>query len=268
MKNKLKEKVAIITGGNGGIGYAITKRLVQSGVKVYNISRTTINFEEFAKSYGADVNDTEKMKSIIEEIYDQEKRIDIFINNAGFGTMGAIENSSRENIYKLVETNLSSVITLSSIITPYLKETKGNIINISSVGGIIPLPFQATYSATKAGIEIFSRALANEVKPFGIKVTAILPGDTKTAFTQNRIVENNQKDEKYKQTVEKSIKKVEKDEQTGKSPDSVAKVVVKVLKKKNPPLRKTVGFTYKLVVFLPRILPTRLVNYIVRKLYC
>ena len=130
------------------------------------------------------------------------------------------------------------------------------------------MPFQATYSATKAGIEIFSRALANEVKPFGIKVTAILPGDTKTAFTQNRIVENNQKDEKYKQTVEKSIKKVEKDEQTGKSPDSVAKVVVKVLKKKNPPLRKTVGFAYKLVVFLPRIFSTRLVNYIVRKLYC
>ena len=68
MKNKLKDKVAIITGGNGGIGYAITKRLVQSGVKVYNISRATINFEEFAKSYEADVNDTEKMKSIIEEI--------------------------------------------------------------------------------------------------------------------------------------------------------------------------------------------------------
>ena len=85
---------------------------------------------------------------------------------------------------------MSAVIALSSLIIPYLKESKGNIINISSVGAVIPLPFQATYSATKAGVEIFSRALANEVKPFKIKVTAILPGDTKTGFTQNRIVEN------------------------------------------------------------------------------
>ena len=130
------------------------------------------------------------------------------------------------------------------------------------------MPFQATYSATKAGVEIFSRALANEVKPFKIKVTAILPGDTKTGFTQNRIVENTEENKDYQKIVENSIKKVEKDEQTGKSPDSVAKVVVKILKRKNPPLRKTVGFAYKLVVFLPRILPTKLVNFIVRKLYC
>ena len=266
---------ALVTGASSGIGRDMARILASQGYDLILVARDMNKLNQISKELkeknrinveiiSMDLSNEENCK----ELYKKVQDIDILINNAGFGTMGAIENSSRENIYKLVETNLSSVITLSSIITPYLKETKGNIINISSVGGIIPLPFQATYSATKAGIEIFSRALANEVKPFGIKVTAILPGDTKTAFTQNRIVENNQKDEKYKQTVEKSIKKVEKDEQTGKSPDSVAKVVVKVLKKKNPPLRKTVGFVYKLVVFLPRIFSTRLVNYIVRKLYC
>lgn len=268
MKNKLKNKVAIITGASSGIGLAIAKLLFKNGVKIYNISRATFEADEIIKSYECDVNDTEKIKEIVEEIYEKERRIDIFINNAGFGIAGAVENASKENIYKLVDTNLSAVIALSSLIIPYLKESKGNIINISSVGAVIPLPFQATYSATKAGVEIFSRALANEVKPFKIKVTAILPGDTKTGFTQNRIVENTEENRDYQKIVENSIKKVEKDEQTGKSPDSVAKVVVKILKRKNPPLRKTVGFAYKLVVFLPRILPTKLVNFIVRKLYC
>ena len=243
MKNKLKNKVAIITGASSGIGLAIAKLLFKNGVKIYNISRATFEADEIIKSYECDVNNTEKIKEIV-------------------------ENASKENIYKLVDTNLSAVIALSSLIIPYLKESKGNIINISSVGAVIPLPFQATYSATKAGVEIFSRALANEVKPFKIKVTAILPGDTKTGFTQNRIVENTEENKDYQKIVENSIKKVEKDEQTGKSPDSVAKVVVKILKRKNPPLRKTVGFAYKLVVFLPRILPTKLVNFIVRKLYC
>ena len=127
---------------------------------------------------------------------------------------------------------------------------------------------QATYSATKAGVEIFSKALANEVRSYKIKVTSILPGDTHTNFTTSRIIDNDTQNEKQKASIEKSIKKVEKDEIKGKSPDSVGKVVVKVLKKKHPPLRKTVGFFYKCAVFLPRILSTKFVNFIVRKLYC
>lgn len=268
MKNKLQDKVAIITGASSGIGLSIAKRLLENKVKVYNISRSTIQGSENIESFQCDVNDTEKVKSIIEEIYKKENRIDIFVNNAGFGIAGEIESASRKNIYNLVETNLSSVITLSSLIIPYLKETKGKIINISSVGAVIPIPYQATYSATKAGVEIFSRALANEVKPFGIKVTTILPGDVKTGFTQNRIVEINNNDKNYSEKVKKSIKKMEKEELKGKSPDSVAKIVVKMLKRKNPPLRKTVGFSYKLVVFLSRILPTRFLNFLIKKIYC
>lgn len=268
MKNNLKGKVAIITGGNCGIGLAIAKRFLEKEMKVFSISRSKVDNLDPIVCFQSDVNDTERVSEILKEIYEKEKHIDIFVNNAGFGTAGAIENSSKDNIYKLIETNLSAVIALSSVVLPYLKESKGKIINISSVGGIIPLPYQATYSASKAGVEIFSKALANEVKPFGVSVTAILPGDTKTSFTKNRIVENDTTDKNFKAKIEESIKKVEKDEQTGKSPDSVAKVVTKIAKMKKPPLRKTVGFSYKLVVFLPRILSTKMVNFIVRKLYC
>ena len=267
---KINGKVAVVTGASGGIGLAISKALQKEGVKVYDISRTIKPHEEIVKAYSADVNDTKKIEEILEEIYAENGHIDIFVNNAGFGIAGAVEDASAKNIYALVNTNLSAVTALSGVATKFLKRSGkgGNIINICSVGGVIPLPFQATYSATKAGVEIFSRALANEVKPFKIKVTSVLPGDTKTGFTQNRIIENNNNSEKYQKNVEKSIKKVEKDEQTGKSPDTVGKVVVKILKQKNPPLRKTVGFWYKCAVFLPRILPTKLINYIVRKIYC
>lgn len=269
MKNKLKGKVAVITGASGGIGYSMAKYLYKEGVKIYDISLVTESHEEIAKSYSADVNDTQKVESILDEIYNKNGHIDIFINNAGFGIAGAIEDAKPESIYKLVNTNLSAVIALSGVAIKYLKKSNGGrIINTCSVGGIIPLPFQATYSATKAGVEIFGRALANEVKPFNIKVTSILPGDTKTGFTKNRIIENDNTNDGYRKNVAKSIKKVEKDEQTGKSPDSVGKMVVKVLKKKNPPLRKTVGFWYKCAVFLPRIFSTKFVNYIVNKLYC
>lgn len=267
MKNKLLDKVAVITGASSGIGYAIAKRLNEQGVKCYDISRTGRPHDEIKKTFSCDVNDTEKVDEILQEIYNKEGHIDIFINNAGFGIAGAVEFAKEENIYSLVNTNLSAVIALSGRAIKYLKKTCGNIINISSVGGVIPLPVQATYSATKAGVEIFSKALANEVRPYKIKVTAILPGDTSTGFTNSRIIDNETDDEKLKGQIDRSIRKVEKDERQGKSPDSVAKVVVKVLKKKRPPLRKTVGFFYKCAVFLPRILSCKFVNFIVRKIY-
>ena len=175
MKNKLKNKVAVITGASSGIGYAIAKRLNESGVIVYDISRTAKEHDIIKKAFSSDVNDTKKVDEILQNIFEIEGHIDIFINNAGFGIAGAIEFTKEENIYALVNTNLSAVIALSGKVVKYLKRSGGgNIINISSVGGVIPLPIQATYSATKAGVEIFSRAFANEVKDYNIKVTAII----------------------------------------------------------------------------------------------
>ena len=159
MKKKLLGKVAVITGASGGIGYSMAKYLYREGVKVYDISLVAEKHDEIEKNYSADVNDTKKVEEILEEIYNENGHIDIFINNAGFGIAGAIEDASSEKIYSLVNTNLSAVIALSGVAIKYLKRSHGGrIINTCSVGGIIPLPFQATYSATKAGVEIFGRA--------------------------------------------------------------------------------------------------------------
>ena len=134
------------------------------------------------------------------------------------------------------------------------------------MGGIIPLPYQACYSATKAGVEVLSRAVANEVKPYGIKVTAVLPGDTKTGYTDARVIDKS-KDEVNSARMTRSVEKMANDERKGKDPVFIAKAINKIIKKRNPPLRITVGFVSKLEIFLTRVLPLKLVNYIVYKLY-
>lgn len=259
----MEKKVVIITGANKGIGKATFDFLQKNGFKTYSISRSG---EDGEFSFRADVTDHERVKEIFETIHKREGRIDALVNNAGFGIAGAIENTKPENVKSLFDTNLSSVVILSSLIIPYLKETKGRIVNLSSVGGVIPLPFQACYSASKAGVLIFSKALNMELKNFGIRVIAVLPGDTKTSFTQARVIDQ-AKDSSYASRDQKSIEKMAKDEQKGKDPICVAKVIHKVLTMKRPPVQKTVGFAYKTIVHLAKHLPDCLVNGIIKKIY-
>ena len=140
-----------------------------------------------------------------------------------------MEEASAASCQAIVNVNLTATCVLSGLAVPYLKETKGKIINISSVGGIMPLPYQAMYSATKAGVEVFSRALANEVKPYKIKVCAVLPGDTKTGFTAARVLEGEN------ERAKRSVAKMARDEQRGKSPENVAKVILRVAERKPAP---------------------------------
>ena len=129
----------------------------------------------------------------------------------------------------------------------------------------MPIAFQTYYSASKAAVLVFSRALAQEVKPFGVKVTAILPGDTKTSFTASRLIEN--ENSEYSERVKRSVTRMEKDEQGGASPEKVAKVILKAYSKKSPKPSYIVGASYKLVDFLNRILPQKFVDFILFKLY-
>ncbi|MCH5159827.1 MAG: SDR family NAD(P)-dependent oxidoreductase [Clostridiales bacterium] len=257
-------KVVIITGASSGIGLATAQRLAKSGNKVYGLALNEFSDEAF-ECFRADVNDLDAIESIFETVKQKEGRIDVVINNAGFGIAGAIEYATPEMIQKIFDTNLTAVVKISSVAMKYLKETNGNLINISSVAGVLPIPFQACYSATKAAVLNFSLALDGEVRRFGVKVTAILPGDTKTGFTEARVVEGGEAD--YGGHIGKSIRRMEKDEQNGKSPDSVARVIEKTLKRRRPPLKVTVGAQYKVFVLLGKLLPTRFVNYILRKMY-
>lgn len=260
MKKTNEIKVAVITGATGGIGLATAEYLLEKGYKVYGIARKP--FKGSFECFSADVCDYPKIDEVLKEIVGREGKIDLFINNAGFGIAGAMDEASPENVQKIVDVNLTALCVLSGKAAALMKGRGGKIINVSSVGGIMPLPYQAMYSATKAGVEVFSRALANEVRPYNIKVCAVLPGDTKTGFTAARICEGENG------TAKKSVAKMARDEQKGKSPKCVAKVIYKAAKRKNPPLRVSVGVVSKSEVFLSRLFSVKFINFLIRKIYC
>ena len=261
------QKIAVITGATSGIGLACAKLLISKGYKVYGIARRQYSGTDFM-CFSADVCDFAAIDGILKEIHTREGKIDVLVNNAGIGIAGAIEDASPEGIERIVGVNLTALCVLCSKTVPYMRGNAQNgacgakIINISSVGGIMPLPYQAMYSATKAGVEVFSRALANELKPYNIKVCAVLAGDTKTGFTEARLCEGTNS------RAIKSVEKMARDERRGKSPQLVARGVYKGARRKNPPLRASVGLVSKLEVFLSRLLPIRLINYIIYKIYC
>lgn len=264
-KIAMKNKVVVITGASSGIGLCTAKLFAQKGYKVYGIARREFVCDEFF-CYSCDVTDRARVSEVLLDIYNKEGRIDILINNAGMGISGAIEYISEQDYDKIFDVNVKGVVLTSSLAIPYLRQSKGKIINTSSVASVVPIPYQACYSATKSAVESFSFALSQELKSQDIKVTCVRPGDTKTGFTQSRIkteVEN----EVYGKKITNSVKKMEKDEQNGKSPISVAKVMLKVAKRKNPPPVCTVGFGYKCICVLAKFLPQRLINFIVGKLY-
>ncbi len=253
-------KVVIITGATSGIGLATAGLFSDKGYTVYGVARKPYAGGDFV-CYPADICDLTAMDGVFGDVIKREGKIDVFVNNAGIGIAGAMDESSPEAVKRIVDVNLTAACILSAKAASYMKARGGRIINVSSVGGIMPLPYQAMYSATKAGVEVFSRALANELKPYKIKVTAVLPGDTKTGFTAARICEGES------EAAKRSVAKMARDEQHGKSPESVAKIIYKAAEKKRPPLRVAVGFVSKLEIFLSRFLSAKCLNSILNKMY-
>lgn len=258
------KKVVLITGASSGIGKDIAEYLVEKGFVVYGVSRRDVADAKF-HHVKADVCDHARMVEVFEQIISEQGRLDVVVNNAGMGIGGAVEDTPKHLVEKIFSVNVLALMDICSLAVNYLRASRGKIINIGSVAGVVPIPFQSYYSATKAAVESFSLALANEVKNFGIGVCCVRPGDTKTGFTSARIKNDDSK--KYDGRIESSIKKMEKDEQNGVSPRCVSKVVLRVINKKKTPLVKTVGGSYKLVCGLVKVLPVSLASAIIKKIY-
>lgn len=258
-------KVALITGGSSGIGKATARFLTQKGYKVFELSRSGASCDNVTH-VKCDVSDQISVNSAIKLILSETDRIDLLINNAGFGISGAIEFTDIDSAKRLFDVNFFGAVNLIKAVLPALRKSKGRIINVSSMGSVLYLPFQAFYSATKAALNALTLALNNEVKKFGVSVCAILPGDIKTGFTNSR--EKSQNGESiYNEMLNRSISTMEKDERNGMSPDKIAKKIYKISIKRGVKPYYTVGFKYKLFLFLSKTLPARLVNYIVGLLY-
>ncbi len=265
MKDK-KSKVIIITGASSGIGAATADYLANLGHKVYGLSRST-GTNPKVQYVKCDVTSLVSIEQAFSMIIIREGHIDVVVNNAGMGVSGAVEYSTEQDYNSIMDVNVKGLIQVSQRALPYLRSEQGMLINISSVAGILAIPFQAYYSLTKAAVIQFSKALELEVRPFGVRVACVLPGDTKTNFTQNRHQPSVLIDDVYQERIKRSLEKMEKDEQQGVSPLKVAKTIAHTIQKKHPAMINVVGSSYRLLVWLSRWLPERLVQWILYQMY-
>ncbi|MCQ2087710.1 MAG: SDR family NAD(P)-dependent oxidoreductase [Bacilli bacterium] len=258
------KQVILVIGDSSGIGKDICE-LFNKDNFVYGVSRKEIVCNH--THYVGDVRDENRINEIVKDVYDKHNVIDLVVVASGMGISGATEQISSEDINAQIDINLKGVINVDKAVIPYMrKNNKGRIVHISSVAAIAPIPFQSLYSASKAALNNYSLALNNELRPFNIKVITVMPGDTQTGFTGAR-KKTDDKDNIYNGRVERSVSKMEKDETHGASSMSVAKSIVRISKKKHPRVLYTIGFTYKLLGFLIKILPINLVNKILYMMY-
>ena len=256
-------RVVVITGVSSGIGLQLAKKFIESGDKVYGLSRHKFELEGL-NHIVCDVSFSDECENAIEKIVELEGKIDLLINNAGMGIAGSVENTSEADARRIFDVNFFGTFYMCKHALKYLRESKGRIVNISSVASKLSIPYQAFYSASKASIDAISAGIRAEAKQFGVKVITILPGDTKTGFTAARVKHD---DGVYDKNFKKSIEKMEKDEQNGMSSEYVAKIIFKAANKKHPPIFKIVGVQYKIFLCLAKILPARFVEWVISKLY-
>lgn len=262
----MEKKVAIVTGAGSGIGFACAKALVQAGWSVYDFSRRD-HPNPGVRHVKCDVSDEKQVADAVSAVTEEAGRIDLLVNNAGFGISGAIEFTRPEDIRRLLDVNLLGMDNMTRRVLPLMRKRKaGRIVNVSSVAAPLPVPFQAWYSASKAAITAYTLALRNEVAPFGIIVCAVLPGDIRTGFTAAR-EKQCEGDDIYGGRISRSVSAMEKDETGGLPPETAARVILRAATKKRPRAAYVVGIKYRAFVFLARFLPTTFVNAVEGKLY-
>lgn len=259
-------KVAIVTGGSSGIGAAAAQALSKAGCTVYEFSRR--DHEAPGVSHiSADITDAEQIKNAVEQVIRAEGRIDILVNNAGSGISGAVEFTDPADVEKQFRINLFAMAAMIQAVVPYMREQGGGrIVNVSSVAAVTPIPFQAWYSASKAAVNSLTMSLANELRPFGITVCAVMPGDIKTGFSAARS-KGSAGDDVYRGAISRSIARMEKDEQNGMPPEAIGNAICRMALKKHVKLLHTVGIQYQLVILLMRIFPAKFANWIIGLLY-
>ena len=238
----MKQQVIIITGASSGFGKATAEMLAAKGNTVYGLCRREMQ-DSNIKYRQCDVRNREQIATVVAQIIAEQGRVDVLINNAGMGIGGALELATEEEIDLQMGTNFMGCVNMCQAVLPYMrKQRSGKIINLSSIGGVMGLPYQGFYSASKFAIEGFTEALAAEVTGFGIRVCMVEPGDFATGFTGSR--KNNQatmNDPDYGPIFKRSLAIIEKEEKGGLKPEELARRIVKLVEQKKPPLRNVVA---------------------------
>ena len=247
------EKVAIVTGSSSGIGFETSLALAREGYFTYATMRDTAKsdkIKEIAKKENLkisilelDVDDENSAKTAIAQILDQKQRIDVLVNNAGWGLWGCVEDVSVDEFKEQFETNFFSIIRLIQEVAPAMrKQGSGTIVNVSSVVGRIGFPASPAYISSKFALEGLSESLRFEFAPFGVDVIIIEPGVIKTNFMKNmKMAKKSELDTVYKDITTKVVSGVKMMAEMGTPPKEVANTIVKAIKDKKPLPRYIVG---------------------------
>ena len=246
------DKVALVTGSSSGIGLETSLALAKDGYRTFASMRDTrkaIELQEAAKKENLsidvielDVDKEDSIMSAVKKVMSEAGRIDVLVNNAGYGQFGCTEDVPIEDFRKQFETNFFSIVRIIQEVAPIMrKQGSGVIVNISSVVGRMGLPGSSAYISTKFALEGFSECLRYELGQFGVKTTIIEPGVVKTNFFKSMKIPESKTDPKYKELSDKILSGLKMMVEMGTAPSEVANVVIKAIHDKEILPRYTVG---------------------------
>ena len=263
----MNERVALVTGASSGIGKVTALRLAAQGYYVFGAARHTEPIEAVKvaglESLELDVTSSDSIKSALETVMAHSGRLDVLVNNAGYGAYGAVEEMSLDDARKQFDVNVFGLANLTQHVLPTMRQQRsGYIVNVSSVAGRMGVPMMGWYSASKHALEAYSDALRLEVKPFGIKVVVIQPGYIKTNFQDNaaQVSEGKEQLDAYRglNTAFRDFQRGNND--SGADPYAVASVIEKAITSDNPSARYAAPFSAKSYLLGKRLLGDRVLD--------
>jgi NAD(P)-dependent dehydrogenase (short-subunit alcohol dehydrogenase family) len=264
---KIEGSVALVTGASSGIGQATAERLAMAGYKVYGTSRRGARAgQRTFEMLPLDVTSDESVEAVVKEVMRLDGRIDLLVNNAGFSVAPAgAEESSMEQARSIFDTNFFGIVRMTRAVVPHMRhQGAGRIINIGSVLGFLPRPYNALYAATKHAIEGYSESLDHELRTRGIRVLVIEPGYTKTQFDAN-LLEADSKLDEYREVRVALGKQLKEALAAADDPGVVADVVLEAATAARPKLRYTAGGGASRLRLLRRFAPASVVDAGIRK---
>lgn len=261
------KKVILITGASSGMGKVTAEKLIKEGHTVYTVARRIDQMQDLANIGGKplqmDVTNEADIEKVVDTIIQNEGKIDVLWNNAGYGLYGSVEDVSLEEARKQMEVNVFGLAAVTQKVVPYMRKQKSGLItNTSSVGGKVYFPMGAWYHASKHAVEGLSDCLRLELKPFGIDVVILEPGFIATEFGSVLLsnFEKISKDSAYSEMMNAIITNTKKTEAEGNNsqPTVIADAVSKIIKTKNPKTRYSVGKMAKPLIFLRNLVGDRM----------
>jgi NAD(P)-dependent dehydrogenase (short-subunit alcohol dehydrogenase family) len=270
------QKVALVTGGSSGIGACTVTELLDAGFTVYTAARRVERMQQLADKgahvFAMDVTDDASMVAGVERIISEQGRIDALVNNAGYGSYGAVEDVPLDEARRQFEVNVFGLARLTQLVTPHLRAQKsGRIVNVSSIGGKYYEPFGAWYHATKFAVEGFSDCLRLELKPFGIQVVIIEPGPILTEW--NEIARDSLLERSggtaYGTWAKRAHKVLTEFDKPGRAstPEAVARKIRKAVTTKRPAARYPVGRGARIITSSRDHTPDALFDQVVARMY-